>query len=74
MYRCNECGLGGNLPARVYDHDGSLYATCEHCGSEHIALAKEPCDICGRMLFEGDTAYQAGDLLICDDCLTEVLV
>ena len=74
MYKCKECGNGGNLPPRVYDCDGSLFAMCEHCGSENIAMAAEPCDICGRMLYEGETAYQAGDLLICASCLTEVLV
>ena len=74
LYRCNECGFEGDRPDRVYDHDGSRYNECEHCGSGNIAQAGLFCGVCGKPLYEGESAYQEGELLFCADCLTEVFL
>ncbi|MBP3857409.1 MAG: hypothetical protein IK990_17540 [Ruminiclostridium sp.] len=74
MYKCNNCGKTGDTPDRPYDTDGSRYAECAYCGSENIIGSRYVCGVCGKPLFDGESAYEAGELLFCGDCLTEVLV
>ena len=68
------CGNTGDTPVTVYERDGSLSAKCRCCGSKSVRQGTEKCDICGRTIFSREYAYEAGELLICGECITEVLI
>ncbi|MBR5089421.1 MAG: hypothetical protein IK093_08330 [Ruminiclostridium sp.] len=74
MYKCMNCGFEGEKPAAAYETDGSLNDVCECCKSEKIRIASEECSVCGAAIYKGDSAYEAGDMLICEKCITAVLV
>lgn len=74
VYRCKRCGKEGKEPIKVYERDGSISGKCEECGCTEIYLGTEKCSICGRTLYRSEHAYEAGELLICGGCLTEVMI
>ena len=74
MYKCIVCGFTGEKPAAAYEKDGSISDVCEHCKSDDIHVSPENCSVCGSAIYKGEYAYEAGDLLICERCLTPVLV
>ena len=74
VYRCNKCGNESNNAVNVYERDGSLSVKCAECGSTDVSPGTEKCSICGRVLYRSERAYEAGGLLICGNCLTEVMI
>jgi len=74
VYKCMVCGITGNSPAAAYEKDGSINDLCEHCKSAEIRTSAENCSMCGTAIYEGEYAYEAGGMLICERCLTRVLV
>ena len=74
MYKCEKCGITGEVPVIIYEKDGGSTRKCECCGSEELRLPAAKCDICGGVMFEGERAYEAGEMLICGRCVSEVLV
>ena len=74
MYKCAICGNTGEKPVRRYDECRCGQYECRLCGSTEISRDRGICDICAGLLYEGERAYEAGDLLICRNCLTEVTV
>ena len=74
MYRCMICGGTGERPGAAYEKDGSIENVCEHCKSAKIRISDEKCSMCGAALYKGEYAYEAGGLLVCENCLTRVLI
>ncbi len=74
MYRCRKCGQYGDEPSRIYEPDCLSTAVCGNCGSEDIAVMRETCAVCGKELYDGDTAYEIRDVLVCPLCVTKVTV
>lgn len=74
MYRCNVCGNMGDSPGRLHEPDCVSADICRRCGSDDITVSTVTCGICGRPLFEGDDAFGAKDMIICPDCVREIIV
>ena len=74
MYKCMICGFTGESPAAAYEKDGSINDVCGNCKSADIRVSQENCSVCGSAIYKGEYGYEAGDLLICERCLTMVLV
>ena len=74
MYRCMKCGHIGKRPLRVLDEDGTTHYECRECSGTDVSPDISACNICGKILFEGDPAYEAGKLLMCTECVTKVRI
>ena len=74
LYKCITCGETGEDPVTVYESDGGSIMKCEHCGSEDLGRPAAVCGLCGKTLFEGEYAYEAGERLFCESCVSEVLI
>ena len=74
MYRCNNCRTEIENPHRIYDRDHTLFKACPVCESEYITESRYKCGLCGKALYEGDRAFEAGDMIMCAECVTEVLI
>lgn len=73
MYKCNNCGeIMINPKQKLFGERTELYLFCGCCGSEEIEEDKESCSLCGRTLYQGETAYETEKLLICGECITTV--
>ena len=74
MYKCKKCGAKSDRT--LYERDGAdaYHARCVHCESGEVAEVTANCAVCGRDLCEGEYAFEAGEMLICPDCVTEVMV
>ncbi len=58
----------------MYEPDCISSDICGSCRSSDIAVMRAVCRICGRELYDGDSAYEAGDLLICPLCVVKVTI
>ena len=58
----------------VYDELGVTAKRCVYCGSSEIRVIGAECTVCGRAMFRGETAFEAGNMLICRKCAEEVTV
>ena len=58
----------------VYDRHGIISVRCVSCGSSEMTESREVCSICGKALWKGDSAFEAGNMLICRECAVEVTV
>ena len=74
MYRCETCGNTCTKPLNAYEPDGSISLKCRCCGSESVRPEAGKCDICGRIMYSHEHAYEAGSLLICRAFITEVMI
>ena len=74
MYNCIMCGMSGEKPVSAYNKDGDQADACGYCKSDKIRISDVNCSLCGAALYHGEYAYEAGEMLICENCLTRVLV
>lgn len=74
MYKCCKCGETGERPVRIYGETGIEAERCAYCGSEEISGENGKCHICGKTLFKGEHAFEAGDILLCGQCVTEIMI
>ncbi len=75
MYKCENCGGTGERPVIARKNDGSRCYICGNCKSGNVRISSGySCGICGRVLYEKEHAFEAGELLICEGCITRVMV
>ncbi|MBQ9384247.1 MAG: hypothetical protein IJT87_08420 [Ruminiclostridium sp.] len=74
MYKCKCCGEINTRVLPVYDRHGIASVRCVCCGSGDITESREKCGICGKALWRGESAFEAGNMLICRKCAAEVTV
>ncbi len=74
MYLCKNCGSSGERPGRKYEDDCVSADVCRSCGSTGLLISTVSCSVCGEPLFEGDSAYEVKDMIICLSCATEITV
>lgn len=75
MYKSEEYYAAADLPHIRSENEDPGQSVCIDCGSNDVRKpSEENCSICGERLCYGDHAYEAGDLLICEGCITRVLI
>lgn len=74
VYRCIKCGETGERPVRIYGRTGIDAEVCASCGSEEISGENGKCSICEKTLFKGERAFEAGGMLMCGQCVTEIMI
>ena len=74
MYGYTSRGCTGKDPGRIRGGDRKDRFARGYCGSTDTEIQVTVCDICKKPLYSGDHAYEAGDLLICEECVTRVMV
>lgn len=74
MYLCNRCGSSGEKPGRIYEEDCVSAEICRSCGSDDLRISTVSCRVCGKPLFEGESAFRVMDMVICPGCAEEVTV
>ncbi|MBQ9483761.1 MAG: hypothetical protein IJU82_06175 [Ruminiclostridium sp.] len=74
MYKCNRCGGTGEKPARLYEEGEITAQICRTCGSDDIRISSVCCSVCGEPLYEGDSAFEVRNEIICPGCATEIVI
>ena len=74
MYRYTSCVRTDQGPVRICGGEEKDRFAFGYGGGTDTVIQVTVCDICKRPLYSGDHAYEAGDLLICEKCVTRVMV
>lgn len=73
MYRCEECGAEKEKISARISPDGDTDYICAVCGGS-VTEAEINCCGCGKYLYNGDTAYEAGKHIFCPKCVVKVMI
>ena len=74
MYRCNVCGSRGERPGRLHEPDCVSANICRSCGSDDIEISTVSCAVCKSPIYEGEDAFMVKDMIICRECVREIIV